>query len=115
MKAGAKPVPCGWIKNPLGLSWQIVPRRFTELLGDSNPTKVNAVLDAMMTMVKLELWNNVQTINNPDALRLLRLFWRRAQALVSGGSYGSQRATMQWLLAWQAQWPFSRTISCGNS
>jgi len=30
VKAGAKPTPCGWIKDPFGLSWQIAPRRFTE-------------------------------------------------------------------------------------
>ena len=29
VEAGAKPTQCGWIKDPFGLSWQIVPRRFT--------------------------------------------------------------------------------------
>lgn len=55
VKAGAKPTRCGWIKDPFGLSWQIVPRRFTELVGDSDPKKVKAVMAAMMTMVKLEV------------------------------------------------------------
>ena len=55
VKAGGKPAQCGWIKDPFGLSWQIVPRRFTELIGDSNPTKVKAVMGAMMTMVKLDV------------------------------------------------------------
>ncbi len=55
VKAGATPTACGWIKDPFGLSWQIVPRRFTELIGDENPTKVKAVMDAMMTMVKLDV------------------------------------------------------------
>ncbi|MCB1033763.1 MAG: VOC family protein, partial [Acidobacteria bacterium] len=49
------PVQCGWIKDPFGLSWQIVPRRFTELIGDPNPKKVAAVMAAMMKMVKLEV------------------------------------------------------------
>ena len=53
--AGAKPTACGWIKDPFGLSWQIVPRRFTELIGDRDPRKVKAVMDAMMTMVKLDV------------------------------------------------------------
>ena len=30
LKAGAKPTACGWIEDPFGLSWQIVPRRFNE-------------------------------------------------------------------------------------
>lgn len=55
LKAGATPVQCGWIRDPFGLSWQIVPRRFTELIGDGNPAKVKAVMDAMMTMVKLDV------------------------------------------------------------
>jgi len=32
-----------------------VPRRFTELIRDANPNKVKAVMDAMMTMVKLDV------------------------------------------------------------
>ena len=55
LKAGATPVQCGWIKDPFGLSWQIVPRRFTELIGDTDPRKVKAVMGAMMTMVKLDV------------------------------------------------------------
>lgn len=55
VKAGATPTACGWIKDPLGLSWQIVPRRFMELIRDRNPGKVKAVMDAMMTMVKLDV------------------------------------------------------------
>ena len=55
LKAGAKPTACGWIKDPFGLSWQIVPRRFVELIHDRNPSKVKAVMNAMMTMVKLDV------------------------------------------------------------
>ncbi len=55
VKAGATPTACGWIKDPFGLSWQIVPRRFMELIGDPNPGKVKAVMEAMMTMVKLDV------------------------------------------------------------
>ncbi len=62
--AGATPTQCGWIKDPFGLTWQIVPRRFTELIGGNNPAKVKAVMEAMMTMVKLDVaeleraWND---------------------------------------------------------
>lgn len=55
LKAGAKPTACGWIKDPFGLSWQIVPRRFTELIRDKDPKKVKAVMEAMMKMVKLDV------------------------------------------------------------
>ena len=55
VKAGATPTACGWIKDPFGLSWQIVPKRFIELIRDENPAKVKAVMDAMMKMVKLDV------------------------------------------------------------
>jgi predicted 3-demethylubiquinone-9 3-methyltransferase (glyoxalase superfamily) len=55
VQAGATPSACGWIKDPFGLSWQIVPRRFTELIRDRDPLKGKAVMDAMMTMVKLDV------------------------------------------------------------
>lgn len=55
VKAGATPSQCGWIKDPFGISWQIVPRRFMELIGDSNPARVKAVMEAMLEMVKLDV------------------------------------------------------------
>jgi predicted 3-demethylubiquinone-9 3-methyltransferase (glyoxalase superfamily) len=55
VSAGATPSQCGWITDPFGLTWQIVPKRFLELTGDKNKKKVQAVMDAMMQMVKLEV------------------------------------------------------------
>lgn len=55
VQAGAKPTQCGWIKDPFGLSWQIVPRKFTELIQDKDPKKVQAVMNAMLKMVKLDV------------------------------------------------------------
>jgi len=53
--AGATPSQCGWITDPFGVTWQIVPRRFMELIADRNPAKVQAVMAAMMEMVKLDV------------------------------------------------------------
>jgi predicted 3-demethylubiquinone-9 3-methyltransferase (glyoxalase superfamily) len=55
VKAGATPTQCGWIKDPFGLTWQIVPRRFMELIRDNDARRVKAVMEAMMTMVKLDV------------------------------------------------------------
>jgi len=55
VEAGATPTQCGWIKDPFGLSWQIVPKRFMQLIADPDPRKVKAVMEAMMTMVKLDV------------------------------------------------------------
>ena len=53
--AGATPTQCGWITDQFGLAWQIVPRRFMELIGDEDPAKVQRVMAAMLTMVKLDV------------------------------------------------------------
>lgn len=53
--AGGTPAQCGWIQDPFGLSWQIVPRRFQELIADEDPKKVRAVTEAMLQMVKLDV------------------------------------------------------------
>lgn len=55
VSAGATPSQCGWITDQFGITWQIVPRRFMELIADKNPRKVEAVMEAMMTMVKLDV------------------------------------------------------------
>lgn len=55
ISAGATPLQCGWITDQFGLTWQIVPRRFTELISDNNPKKVQGVMEAMMKMVKLDV------------------------------------------------------------
>lgn len=55
VSAGATPLQCGWITDPFGVTWQIVPKRFMELISDKNPTKVQAVMDAMMPMIKLDV------------------------------------------------------------
>ena len=52
---GGKPVACGWLKDKFGLSWQIVPRRLLELLSDPDTAKGKRVMEAMMTMVKLDV------------------------------------------------------------
>ena len=55
VSAGAKPTQCGWITDQFGLTWQIVPRRFMELIADNNPKKVQAVMEAMLKMKKLDI------------------------------------------------------------
>lgn len=55
VSAGGRPARCGWIKDPFGLSWQIIPRRFVELIGDQDPQKAAAVMEAMLSMVKLDV------------------------------------------------------------
>ena len=52
---GGKEVQCGWLKDKFGLSWQIVPRAFMEMVSDKDPVKVGRVMAAMMQMVKFDI------------------------------------------------------------
>ena len=48
-------VQCGWLKDRWGLSWQIVPRRLTELLKDPDVGRARRAMQAMMEMVKIDI------------------------------------------------------------
>jgi len=52
---GGKEVQCGWLKDKFGLSWQVVPKMLTELLGHSNPDKAGRVMKAMLQMKKFDI------------------------------------------------------------
>ena len=52
---GGKEVACGWLKDKFGLSWQIVPVRFMELINTNDDEKRDRVMKAMMQMVKLDI------------------------------------------------------------
>lgn len=48
-------VQCGWIKDQWGLSWQIIPRRLTELLNDPDAHRARRTMEAMLQMRKLDV------------------------------------------------------------
>jgi len=52
---GGSAQQCGWLKDKFGLSWQIVPTALGKLMSDKNPDKAQAVMQAMLKMVKLDI------------------------------------------------------------
>ena len=50
---GGEESQCGWLKDRFGLSWQIVPERLFELLGDSDPARAAAATRAMLGMRRI--------------------------------------------------------------
>jgi predicted 3-demethylubiquinone-9 3-methyltransferase (glyoxalase superfamily) len=52
---GGEHGPCGWLKDKFGLSWQIVPERMNELIGDPDPERAQAAMKAMLGMSKLDV------------------------------------------------------------
>lgn len=53
LAGGGKPSRCGWLKDRFGLSWQIIPNRLGELLGDKDPQRAGRAMQAMLKMDKL--------------------------------------------------------------
>jgi predicted 3-demethylubiquinone-9 3-methyltransferase (glyoxalase superfamily) len=52
---GGQPGPCGWIKDRFGLSWQVIPNRLMELMGDKDRKKAGRAMEAMLKMGKIEI------------------------------------------------------------
>ena len=52
---GGEESQCGWLKDRYGLSWQVTPAGFEEIMTDADPERVNRALQAMFGMKKLDL------------------------------------------------------------
>ena len=50
---GGEESMCGWLKDRYGVSWQIVPTRFEELLSSSDPAQAERVTQALFQMKKI--------------------------------------------------------------
>ncbi len=50
---GGEESRCGWLKDRFGLSWQVVPRRLMELLGDPDPERARRATEAMLGMRRI--------------------------------------------------------------
>ena len=46
---------CGWLKDKFGVSWQVIPTEFNELMNDPDPEKSERVMEAMLQMKKLDI------------------------------------------------------------
>jgi predicted 3-demethylubiquinone-9 3-methyltransferase (glyoxalase superfamily) len=52
---GGRESMCGWLKDRFGVSWQIVPRRFAELMKQGTPEQNRRMFAALMPMKRLDL------------------------------------------------------------
>jgi len=55
LSEGGEEGPCGWLKDRFGVSWQVVPTRLPELLGDPDREKAQRVMAAMLKMKKIQI------------------------------------------------------------
>ena len=52
---GGEESVCGWLKDKYGLSWQIVPRRMTELFASQDWRGAERAMQAMLQMRKIDI------------------------------------------------------------
>jgi predicted 3-demethylubiquinone-9 3-methyltransferase (glyoxalase superfamily) len=52
---GGREVACGWLTDKYGMSWQVIPNAFGEMMSDPDPEKVQRAMAAMLKMTKLDV------------------------------------------------------------
>ena len=55
LSEGGEESVCGWLKDRFGLSWQVVPEGWDEILKDPDPRKANAAMTALFGMKKVDI------------------------------------------------------------
>ncbi|MFC6635365.1 VOC family protein [Microbulbifer taiwanensis] len=52
---GGEELPCGWLTDRFGVSWQIIPEVLGERMFDPDPARAGNVMQAMMQMKKIDI------------------------------------------------------------
>lgn len=52
---GGEESQCAWLKDPFGVSWQVVPKALMQYLSDPDAAKVGNVMQAMLKMRKIDI------------------------------------------------------------
>jgi predicted 3-demethylubiquinone-9 3-methyltransferase (glyoxalase superfamily)/uncharacterized protein YndB with AHSA1/START domain len=52
---GGTPSQCGWLTDRFGVSWQIIPKAFIDLMTSPDRDATNRMVQAMMQQIKLDL------------------------------------------------------------
>ncbi|TWT49990.1 3-demethylubiquinone-9 3-methyltransferase [Thalassoglobus neptunius] len=63
---GGKEMACGWLTDRYGVAWQVVPAPMGEYLGDPDTERATRVMNAMMTMIKLDFAALKNAYENED-------------------------------------------------
>jgi predicted 3-demethylubiquinone-9 3-methyltransferase (glyoxalase superfamily) len=53
LSEGGQESRCGWLQDRFGFSWQIIPARLPQLLGDPDPERAQRAMQAMLGMGKI--------------------------------------------------------------
>lgn len=65
---GGQESQCGWLKDKYGMSWQIVPKEFDEMM-EGDPAAVQRMVDEMLTQQRLDVAKLRAAYNGELAVR----------------------------------------------
>ena len=55
LAGGGRENQCGWLKDRFGVSWQVVPSRFLQMMASGTPEQAGRVTAAFRTMQKFDI------------------------------------------------------------
>ena len=55
LSEGGEKLPCGWLRDKYGFSWNIVPAGLVDVIGGPDPVKAQRAMKAMLQMQKLDI------------------------------------------------------------
>jgi predicted 3-demethylubiquinone-9 3-methyltransferase (glyoxalase superfamily) len=55
LSEGGEIEQCGWLRDKYGLSWQIVPSNIGEMIDDSDSSRTDKVMKALLGMKKIDM------------------------------------------------------------
>jgi predicted 3-demethylubiquinone-9 3-methyltransferase (glyoxalase superfamily) len=55
LSEGGKEGPCGWLTDPFGVSWQVLPTSLGRMMSDSESGNPGKVMEALLKMGKLDI------------------------------------------------------------
>lgn len=55
LTSGGAESMCGWLKDKFGVSWQVVPQPFVDMMAKGDPAQKSRVMQAMFAMKKLDI------------------------------------------------------------
>jgi predicted 3-demethylubiquinone-9 3-methyltransferase (glyoxalase superfamily) len=55
LSEGGQEIACGWVKDKYGVSWQVIPAEFIDMISDPDPQKAARVTAAMLKMTKFDI------------------------------------------------------------
>lgn len=66
LSEGGEKLPCSWLTDKFGVSWQIVPPILSRLLSDPDRAKAKRAMEAMFKMHKIIIKDLIDAANDVD-------------------------------------------------